>query len=89
MLIPTERWNNDIAFDSAFVGANLEKLKQNIAHCNVKIVAVTKYFGLNAIEAAYKAGLSDFAESRVQDGAKKIEALPDEIKQNSTFHFNK
>ena len=87
MLIPTDRWNNDIAIDSAFVGANLEKLRQNIAHCNLKIVAVTKYFGLKAIEAGYKAGIRDFAESRVQDGAKKIEALSDEIRKNSTFHF--
>ena len=87
MLIPTDRWNNDIAIDSAFVEANLENLRKNIAHCNVKIVAVTKYFGLKAIEAGYEAGIRDFAESRVQDGAKKIEALPDEIRRNSTFHF--
>ena len=87
MLIPTNRWNNDIAIDGDLVERNLNEIKNNIAHCKVKIIAVTKYFGLKAIEAGYKVGLRDFAESRVQDGVEKIESLPEEIRKNSTFHF--
>ena len=87
MLIPTDCWNNDIAVDSAFVKTNLEDLKGKIAHCKVKIIAVTKYFGLKAIEAGYEAGIRDFAESRAQDAVKKLENLSEEIRQNSTFHF--
>ena len=87
MLIPSQSWGEDIAIDSSLVKTNLDSIKQKIAHYNVKIIAVTKYFGLKAIEAGYEAGIRDFAESRAQDGAKKIQALPDEIRRNSTFHF--
>ena len=86
-MIPTNRWNNNIAIDSDLVQKNLNEIKNDIAHCKVKIIAVTKYFGLKAIEAGYKVGIRDFAESRVQDAVKKIESLPEEIRKNSTFHF--
>ena len=87
MLIPTDRWNNDIDIDSALVKTNLDNLKQNIAHYKIKIIAVTKYFGLRAIEAGYEVGIRDFAESRAQDAVKKLEKLPSCIRTNSTFHF--
>ena len=87
MLIPSQTWGADVSVDSSLVKANLDDIKKNIAHSNVKIIAVTKYFGLKAIEAGYEAGLRDFAESRAQDAVKKINALSPEIKQNSTFHF--
>ena len=53
----------------------------------IKIVAVTKYFGQKAIISGYEAGIRDFAESRAQDGVLKIDTLPDEIRRNSKFHF--
>ncbi len=87
MLIPSQSWGEDIAIDFSLVKNNLNVIQNNIAHYKVNIIAVTKYFGLKGIEAAYKAGLRDFAESRAQDGVKKIEALPEEIRKNSTFHF--
>ena len=87
MLIPSKSWGEDIAMDSSLVKSNLSKIKQQIAHYNVKIIAVTKYFGLKAIEAGYEAGLRDFAESRAVEAIEKIEKLPEEIRKNSTFHF--
>ena len=36
---------------------------------------------------AYEAGLRDFGENKVQDALKKIENLPEEMKNNSTWHF--
>lgn len=87
MLIPSKRWGEDIAIDSSLVKSNLGKIKQQIAHYNVKIIAVTKYFGLKAIEAGYEAGLRDFAESRAVEAIEKIEKLPEEIRSNSLFHF--
>ena len=36
---------------------------------------------------AYKAGIRDFGESRVNDAIKKIEVLPEDIRKKSTFHF--
>ena len=87
MLIPSQSWGEDIAIDSSLVELNLKAIKQTIAHYNVKIIAVTKYFGLKAMQAGYEAGIRDFAESRANESIKKIQMLPDEIRKNSTFHF--
>ena len=87
MLIPSQSWGEDIAINSSLITCNLDEIKQNIVHCKVKIIAVTKYFGRQAIVSGYEAGLRDFAESRAQDAVSKIESLPNEIKENSTFHF--
>ena len=87
MLIPSQSWGEDIAIDSSLVELNLNAIKQKIAHYNVKIIAVTKYFGLKAMQAGYEAGIRDFAESRALESIEKIQKLPDEIRENSTFHF--
>ena len=87
MLIPSQSWGEDIAIDSSLVEMNLNAIKQTIAHYNVKIIAVTKYFGLKAMQAGYEAGIRDFAESRAVESIEKIQQLPEEVRQNSTFHF--
>jgi len=87
MLIPSQSWGEDIAIDSSFVKLNLSSIKENIAHYNVKIIAVTKYFGLKAIKAGYDAGIRNFAESRALESIEKIKQLPQEVRDNSTFHF--
>ena len=87
MLIPSQIWGEDVHIDRAKVRANLEEIQKNIAHSKIKIIAVTKYFGLDSIKAGFEVGIRDFGESRAIDAINKIEALPEEIKQNSTFHF--
>lgn len=69
------------------VRKNLLQIQEEIAPCKPNIIAVTKYFDKQAIISAYEAGLRDFAEARVNDAIPKIEALPDEIRKNSKFHF--
>ena len=86
-LIPVNSWGEGTEIDYSKVQANLQTIQNDIAHCNIKIVAVTKYFGLNAIIAGYKAGIRNFGESRAVDAIAKLEQLPKEIKQNSVFHF--
>ncbi len=66
---------------------NLLRVKQTIVPYKPNIIAVTKYYGLDAILEAYDAGLRDFGESRANDAIKKIEELPEEIRNNSKFHF--
>ncbi len=66
---------------------NLLRVKQQIAPYKPNIIAVTKYYGLEAILDAYKVGLRDFGESRANDAIEKIEKLPEEIRNNSKFHF--
>ena len=87
MLIPSQSWGEDIAIDSSLVKLNLSTIKEKIAHYNIKIIAVTKYFGLKAMVAGYEVGIRDFAESRANEAIEKINSLPKEIKGNSKFHF--
>ena len=69
------------------VRKKLLQIQEEIAPCKPNIIAVTKYFDEKAIICAYEAGLRDFAEARVNDAIPKIEALPEEVRKNSTFHF--
>lgn len=66
---------------------NLLQIQEQIAPYTPEIIAVTKYFGVDAMIAAYSAGLRNFGESRAIEAIKKIESLPDEIRNNSKFHF--
>lgn len=43
----------------------------------IKVVAVTKGFGIDVVRAAAAAGLGEFGENRVQEAEPKIAALPD------------
>lgn len=69
------------------VRENLLRVKKTIVPYTPNIIAVTKYYGLEAILDAYGAGIRDFGESRANDAAEKIESLPEEICENSRFHF--
>ncbi len=66
---------------------NLIQIRKTIVPYKPKIVAVTKYYDVSAIEEAYKVGLRDFGEARINDAIKKIESLNEEIRENSNFHF--
>lgn len=69
------------------VKKNLLRIQEEIAPCKPRIIAVTKYFDEGAIVSAYNAGLRDFGESRVIEASAKIENLPSDVRENSTFHF--
>lgn len=69
------------------VKKNLLQIQEEIEPCKPRIIAVTKYFGSDAIIEAYNAGLRDFGESRALEACEKIQSLSDEIRNNSTFHF--
>ena len=69
------------------VGRNLLRIQEEIAPCKPRIIAVTKYFDVQAMVCAYRAGLRDFGESRVIEASEKIGELPQEIRGNSQFHF--
>ena len=53
------------------VKKNLLQIQEEIAPYRPKIIAVTKYFDEEAIEAAYNAGLRDFGESRAVEAVQK------------------
>ncbi|MBR3888989.1 YggS family pyridoxal phosphate-dependent enzyme [bacterium] len=69
------------------VEKNLSQIKEKIVPYKPRIIAVTKYYDVRAMEEAYGAGLRDFGEARINDAIQKIELLSEEIRENSNFHF--
>lgn len=69
------------------VKENLSRIQEEIVPYRPNIIAVTKYFDEEAINAAYQAGLRNFGESRVTDAIEKFARLPQEVMENSTFHL--
>ena len=69
------------------ISRNLLQIQEEIAPSKPRIIAVTKYFDGEAIIQAYNAGLRDFGESRVIEASEKIQNLPQEVRENSTFHL--
>lgn len=86
-LIPSNRWGSECQIAPEEIEQRISALQNKIAPCKPKIIGVTKYYGLSSIINGYKAGLRDFGESRVKDAVEKINRLPLDIRQNSTFHF--
>lgn len=74
------------------IAENLAQIREKIAlRCErsgrnpdeLKIIAVTKYFGTDTIEEAISAGLTDFGENKAQELKLKFEKLGDKV----TWHF--
>jgi PLP dependent protein len=72
------------SLDAAIIAANLAAVRERIARAAaangrsadaVRLVAVSKTFGVDAIRAAIAAGQEDFGENRVQEALPKIEVL--------------
>ena len=77
---------------TASVPANLEVVRARIAEAGgapgeVTIVAVTKGFGADAVEAALDAGLPDVGENYAQELEAKASALPAAVAARCRWHF--
>jgi len=68
------------------IESNLNKLWKELPP-DIKLVAVSKYYPVEAIERAYKAGQKVFAESRPQDFAAKVQVLPKDIEWHFIGHL--
>jgi pyridoxal phosphate enzyme (YggS family) len=82
--VPTDDLDHDL---HSQIAANLAAVRARIAHAaaasrrapeDIRLVAVSKTFGLDEIRAAIAAGQRDFGENRVQEALPKIEALAGE-----------
>lgn len=74
------------------IAENLALIRENIAsRCaksgrnvqEIKLIAVTKYFGVDVIQEAVAAGLKDFGENKAQELNLKFERLGNKV----TWHF--
>lgn len=69
------------------VAANLACIKSKLGQAPVKIVAVSKYVGLDGIKEAFACGVTHFGENKVQDALDKLDRLPADISKGSFWHF--
>jgi PLP dependent protein len=74
------------------IAENLTRIREKIAlRCDnsgrnadeIKLIAVTKYFGTDIIEEAISAGITDFGENKAQELNLKYEKLGNKV----TWHF--
>lgn len=72
--------------DLSYIAHNLADVRRRIQHAahgagrrpeEVRLLAVSKTFGLDHVRAAAAAGQEDFGENRVQEGLQKIAATAD------------
>ena len=66
---------------SEIITAKCAEFKRNPKE--IKLVAVSKFFGLDAINEANKLGITDFGENKAQELRDKYEILGDKV----TWHF--
>ena len=69
------------------VRENLNKVLKDVEKYNPRIIAVTKYYGIDKMMEAFDAGLRDFAESRAQESIEKINNIDDTTRGQSIYHF--
>ena len=68
------------------IARRLHEVKANLPQ-GVRLVAVSKFHPAECIQAAYDAGQRVFGESREQELAKKVEAMPKDIEWHFIGHL--
>jgi PLP dependent protein len=69
------------------VAENIALIRETIGSYPVKLIAVTKEAESVQIEEAFRNGVTEFGESRVQDAIARIDSLPPKIQAASNWHF--
>lgn len=69
------------------VSANLARIRQRLGGANVTLIAVSKYVSLDSVIEAYREGVTEFGESRIQDALDKQEKMPPDTAQYIHWHF--
>ncbi|MGH9553843.1 MAG: YggS family pyridoxal phosphate-dependent enzyme [Terriglobales bacterium] len=69
------------------VADNLARIRQAIGSAPVKLIAVTKTASPSQIEEAFKYGVTEFGENRVQDALDRRRLLPPNVAAASNWHF--
>ncbi len=66
---------------------NLARIKERIGSAPVRLVAVTKNIGPREIEEAWRSGVTEFGENRVQDALAKQRQLAPAVQNHVNWHF--
>ncbi len=66
---------------------NLARIRESIGARPVKLIAVTKYVGPQEMAEAFRSGVTEFGESKVQDALEKQELLSSRLGQAVNWHM--
>ncbi len=66
---------------------NLACIREGIGARPVKLVAVTKYVGVESIKEAFDCGITEFGESKIQDALEKQELVAQAVSGEINWHF--
>ena len=69
------------------ISENLNRILTFAKNYNPTIVAVSKYYTVNDIRDAFRAGLNNFGENQVVKAIEKINLLEEEITSKSHYHL--
>lgn len=69
------------------ISENLARIRKTLPDHPVTLVAVSKSVGIEEIKEAFKSGVTEFGENRIQDAIKKQEAMPEDIARHIHWHF--
>jgi pyridoxal phosphate enzyme (YggS family) len=69
------------------VTENITRIRESFGSHSIKLIAVTKNAHTKQIEEAFKSGVTEFGESRVQDALPKMNAMPDWLNEKASWHF--
>lgn len=69
------------------IKSNTSKILEEIDTAKVRVLAVSKYVGIEEILQAYDAGIRNLAENKLQDALRKKTDLPTELSNGITWHF--
>src|SRR5258708_7916812 len=81
---------------TAEIAARIAEVRQRIADAahrvdrspdDVCLIAVSKTYGMDAVVAAYEAGIRDFGENRVEEAGQKIPASRSELPGAVVWHM--
>lgn len=76
--------NSDRSEVTSSIGERITKISSSLPS-SVRLIAVSKTVSAEMMRSAYAAGIRDFAESRIQEAAKKQAQLQD--LSDITWHF--
>lgn len=68
------------------IAERLEKIRTTIPS-GVRLLAISKYYPVDAVREAYDAGQRDFGENKAQDLVFKQQSLPEDIRWHFTGHL--
>jgi pyridoxal phosphate enzyme (YggS family) len=76
-----------IFLEGMTVADNLARIQKTIGGAPVKLVVASKYASSELIETAFRFGVTEFGENKIQDALRKRSEMDQSIEQRINWHF--